>query len=84
MGNDRSTLKRAKHPMPDFVKKALNERGLMKAYKERPAYQQNDYLGWINEAKQQQTKEKRLGQMLDELETGGIYMNMPHSPSAHK
>jgi uncharacterized protein YdeI (YjbR/CyaY-like superfamily) len=84
MGNDRSTLKRAKHPMPDFVKKALNERGLMKAYKERPAYQQNDYLGWISEAKQQLTKEKRLGQMLDELETGGIYMNMPHSPSAHK
>lgn len=84
MGNDRSTLKRAKYPMADFVNKALIERGLMKAYKERPAYQQNDYLGWINQARQQDTKEKRLRQMLDELEAGGVYMNMRHPPSAKK
>jgi len=56
-------------------------RGLMEAYKERPAYQQNDYVGWINQAKRQETKEKRLRQMLDELEMGGVYMNIEHPAS---
>jgi uncharacterized protein YdeI (YjbR/CyaY-like superfamily) len=81
MGADFSNLKRPRHPMPDFVKRALEERGLMEAYKERPAYQQNDYIGWINQAKRQETKEKRLRQMLDELEIGGVYMNMEHPAS---
>jgi uncharacterized protein YdeI (YjbR/CyaY-like superfamily) len=67
--------------MPDFVKKALEERGLMAAYKERPAYQQNDYVGWISRAKHPETKEKRLLQMLNELDAGGIYMNMKHPAS---
>jgi uncharacterized protein YdeI (YjbR/CyaY-like superfamily) len=81
MGADFSNLKRPRHPMPDFVKRALEERGLMEAYKERPAYQQNDYVGWINQAKRQETKEKRLRQMLDELEMGGVYMNIEHPAS---
>lgn len=81
MSADFSTLKRPINPIPDFVKKALAERGLMNAYQERPAYQQNDYIGWINRAKRQETKEKRLCQMLDELQVGGIYMNMKHSAS---
>jgi hypothetical protein len=50
-------------------------------YEERPAYQQNDYIGWITRAKRQATREKRLHQMLDELEIGGVYMNMEHPPS---
>ncbi|MCW8986525.1 MAG: YdeI/OmpD-associated family protein, partial [Gammaproteobacteria bacterium] len=44
-------------------------------------YQKNDYIGWINSAKKQETKDKRLNQMLDELKKGGIYMKMKHSPS---
>ncbi len=76
-----SLLKRLRHAMPSFVKRALEECGLMEAYKERPAYQQNDYVGWINEAKRPETKEKRLQQMLDELEKGGVYMKMVHPPS---
>lgn len=76
-----SGLKRPRHSMPDFVKRVLEERGLMTEYQERPAYQQNDYIGWINNAKLQGTKEKRLHQMLDELEKGGVYMNMAHPPS---
>jgi uncharacterized protein YdeI (YjbR/CyaY-like superfamily) len=67
--------------MPDFVKKALEENDLMAAYRERPAYQQNDYLIWICGAKRQETKAKRLRQMLDELEVGGVYMKMAHPPS---
>jgi hypothetical protein len=67
--------------MPDFVKRALEERDLMVDFKGRPAYQQNDYMGWINRANRQKTKEKRLRQMLDELEMGGVYMNMEHPAS---
>ncbi len=78
-----SGLKRPKYPMPEFVKQALEERGLMDEYRERPAYQQNDYIGWINGAKLQETKDKRLLQMLDELEVGGVYMKMAH-PSSKK
>jgi uncharacterized protein YdeI (YjbR/CyaY-like superfamily) len=76
-----SGLKRLRHPMPDYVEQALEERGLMAEYRARPAYQQNDYIGWITNAKLQGTKEKRLRQMLEELEKGGVYMNMAHPPS---
>lgn len=76
-----SNLKYSKHPLSDFVQAALIERGLMNAYRERPAYQQNDYLGWIAKAKREETKLKRLAQMLDELEAGGVYMKMQHPAS---
>lgn len=81
MKKDYTNLKRPRHPMPDFVKQALEEQGLMEDYKKRPAYQQNDYIGWINWAKRQETKQKRLRQMLHELEIGGVYMNMKHPAS---
>ena len=76
-----SLLKRPRHPMPDFVLRALEGRRLMAEYQARPAYQRNDYVGWIINAKRQATKEKRLCQMLEELEKGGVYMNMAHPPS---
>jgi uncharacterized protein YdeI (YjbR/CyaY-like superfamily) len=68
--------------MPGFVKKALEQNNLMSAYEQRPAYQQNDYIGWISRAKLDATKMKRLEQMLEELEKGGVYMKMPHPASA--
>ncbi len=67
--------------MPGFVRKALERRGLMAAYRERPAYQRNDYVGWVVRAKQLRTKEKRLQQMLEELDAGGVFMKMKHPPS---
>lgn len=69
-------LKRDIQPIPDFVREALGESGLTDRYLERPAYQRNDYMMWINTAKGQATKQKRLTQMLDELERGGVYMRM--------
>lgn len=78
---DDSKLTRPLNPMPEFVERALKDRGVLGEYFERPAYQQNDYIGWINQAKRQETKEKRLRQMLDELERGGVYMNMEHPAS---
>lgn len=62
--------------MPEYVREALTERKLMDAYRERPDYQQNDYIGWILRAKREETKQKRLRQMLEELEGGRLYMNM--------
>jgi len=62
--------------MPAFVRSELLAHGLMRAYRERPAYQQNDYLGWIGRAKLTTTREKRLAQMIHELERGGVYMKM--------
>jgi len=70
-------LKRALQPMPDFVASALDTAGLRDAYDARPDYQRNDYLGWINQAKREATKKKRLAQMLEELRSGDTYMDMP-------
>lgn len=78
--NKFSNLKRPRYPMPNFIREALEKRGLMKAYRERPAYQQNDYIGWITRAKRQETVDKRLAQMLGELERGDTYMKMEYRP----
>ena len=63
MTTDASRLKRPQYPMPDFVSQALAARGLEQAYRDRPAYQQNDYIGWITRAKREETRDKRLAQM---------------------
>jgi uncharacterized protein YdeI (YjbR/CyaY-like superfamily) len=70
--------------MPDFVSDALTEHGLFAAYLSRPAYQQNDYVGWISRAKRSATKERRLLQMLDELRRGDVYMKMDYRPSGDR
>ena len=72
----RRSLMRERHPMPEFVRKALLEHNLMHAYRDRPPYQQNDYLGWIRRAKREATRQKRLSQMLKELGTQECYMKM--------
>jgi uncharacterized protein YdeI (YjbR/CyaY-like superfamily) len=81
METDYSKLKRSQYPMPEFIKQALEKHDLMKLYKARTAYLQNDYIGWIGPAKRQETIDKRLAQMLQELKVGGVYMNMKHSAS---
>ena len=73
---DTSRLRRDIHEMPSDLREALVEAGLMEAYRRRPAYQQNDYVGWITRAKLPATRAKRIRQMLDELDTGGLYMKM--------
>ena len=66
--------------MPDFVADALKAEGLRDSYDARPWYQRNDYLGWIDRAKRDDTKMKRLRQMLDELKAGDVYMKMAWRP----
>ncbi|MFC2312306.1 MAG: YdeI/OmpD-associated family protein, partial [Rothia dentocariosa] len=46
-----------------------------------PAYQRNDYIGWINRAKTPAMRIERLEQMLTELAQGGIYMGKEHKAS---
>ena len=72
---------RPRHPMPPDVQAMLDERGVADDYRARPAYQRNDYLGWIAHAKRSDTRRRRIEQMIDELERGGVYMKMDHPPS---
>lgn len=76
---ERSGLSRDIHPMPDFVDEALQTYDLVEAYRSRPPYQKNDYIGWITRAKREATQQKRLNQMLDELREGDRYMNMEYT-----
>ena len=71
-----TTLKRPLEVMPEFVADALAGSGLEAAYRARPPYQRNDYLRWIVRAARDETKKKRLDQMLSELKIGGVYMKM--------
>jgi uncharacterized protein YdeI (YjbR/CyaY-like superfamily) len=59
--------KRERYPMPDYFLEALKRSKLFVAYSARPPYQRNDYIGWITGAKREETRQKRLDQMLDEL-----------------
>jgi uncharacterized protein YdeI (YjbR/CyaY-like superfamily) len=76
---DTSRMKREIYAMPEDIGSLLEERGLTEAYNARPAYQQNDYIGWITRAKRPETRQKRIDQMLQELEAGGVYMRMQWS-----
>ena len=78
MERDLSTLRRKINPMPDEIRKILEEKNLMETYLNRPPYQRNDYIGWIERAVHEETREKRLRQMIEELELGNLYMNMEY------
>jgi bacteriocin resistance YdeI/OmpD-like protein len=69
-----------KQPMPGNVRSALEKRNLMDAYLARPAYQKDDYLKWIALAVGPAAKQKRLDQMLDELDKGGLFKGEPWTP----
>jgi uncharacterized protein YdhG (YjbR/CyaY superfamily) len=68
--------KRPRWRMPSDVKATLDVNGLKAAYDERPPYQRNDYLGWIIKAKREETREKRISRMIEELRDGVLYMGM--------
>ncbi len=75
-------MKRPRHSLPDDIAFALKKRWLTSAYEERPDYQRNDYVGWVNRAKLDATREQRTGRMLDELAEGGVNMGMARKPGA--
>lgn len=76
---DFSKLKRQIHSMPKDIEDILNSENLMDSYRIRPAYQQNDYIGWITRAKKPETRTKRINQMICELQNGSLYMGMKYN-----
>lgn len=76
---DRSRMTREVYPIPDYVAAALDKAALWERYRARPPYQQNDYIGWITRGKREETRRKRLNQMLDELRSGDSYMGMKYN-----
>lgn len=75
---ERAGLTRDIHPLPADIDEALRSKDLVEAYQARPAYQKNDYIGWITRAKREETRQKRLDQMLRELAAGDKYMKMDY------
>ncbi len=71
-------MQRERYSMPDFIRETLVAKKLTAAYDARPPYQRNDYIGWITRAKLPTTQQKRLIQMLEELEYGDAYMKMAY------
>ena len=71
-----------KQPLPGNVRAALEKRNLIDAYLARPPYQKDDYLKWIALAAGTDAKQKRLDQMLDELEKGNAFKGEPWTPPA--
>jgi len=70
---------RERYPMPDFIATALDQSDLWERYNARPPFQRNDYIGWIARAKREETRQKRLTQMLEELQSGDAYMGMAYN-----
>lgn len=79
---DLTRLTRPVEPMPDDVRTAMEDAGVLLKYTYRPAYQQNDYLRWIGRAKRLSTRIKRIQQMIEELKEGNVYMRMRHRSAA--
>ena len=73
-----NAARRPRYPMPSDIVDELAKHELMDAYRARPPYQRNDYIGWINAAKRDDTRKRRIAQMLQELRQGDKYMKMPY------
>ena len=68
--------------MPGSVSSALAKKNLMEAFRARPDYQQNGYLKWISDGAGPAAKQRRLDQMLDELQKGGLFKGESWTPPA--
>ncbi len=63
--------------LPEWLKKILSDEGLLEKYEAQIYTYRKGYLRWIEEAKQEKTKKKRIEIMLRELHEGKGYMGMP-------
>lgn len=59
-------------PVPEDVRAALVESGVMPNFQKRPFQQRNDYLAWISRARRDETRRHRVTQMIEELRRGGV------------
>ena len=65
--------------LPANLRNVLIQEDVLAAYEARPFYQRNDYIQWIAGAKRVETANKRIAQMVEELRSGNIYMNMAYN-----
>jgi len=72
--------RRPHHRIPSDIRRLLSEKSLLSAYRARPPYQRNDYIGWIERAKLPPTRQKRIDLMVLELAAGEGYMKMEWRP----
>ena len=75
----RKVVKKSVLDLPGTIKNILLAEDVLEAYENRPFYQRNDYIHWITDAKREETRNKRIRQMLEELRAGNIYMNMEYT-----
>jgi len=75
-----SRTRRPHYAMPGFVRAALTKKPPHGEVPRAPALPAQRYLWWITSAKREETKQKRLDQMLAELAAGDAYMKMPYRP----
>lgn len=67
---DQDTEKRVM-PVPPWLKKIINSNPKAKAFWEKSAYtHQKEYVNWILEAKQEETRQRRVEKMMDALRAG--------------
>jgi len=78
-GKAAGRLTRSVHTIPAYISAALDKSGLWEQYRSRPPYQRNDHIGWITRGKHEETRLKRLTQMLDELRNRDAYMGMAYN-----
>lgn len=62
--------------IPKYIEVILKDEGLFDKYNEQIYTYRKGYVRWIDEAKHEQTKQKRIGIMLKELHEGTEYMGM--------
>lgn len=62
--------------IPPSIKKILKKESLLEKYNEQIYTYRKGYVQWIEEARQEETKKKRIGIMLSELREGKEYMGM--------
>lgn len=70
--------------LPLYIKKALQQSKLLDAFEKQIYTYRKGYVHWIEQAKQEETKQRRIAQMLREVKSGKEYMGMQRAPSRKK
>lgn len=69
---------RQEKQLPTDLETSLIQARQLENYKARPRYQRTDYITWIERAARTETREKRITQMIEELQGGDSYMGMSY------
>lgn len=56
--------------IPKDLREAISLADLLTQFKDRPYYQRKDYVGWIEDAKLPETRERRIRRVIEELQKG--------------